>query len=552
MIGIGSNRTNSSNVTTAPEFPGKVNPVASRAWPPLVYWMIPFGVALIGLFPRLWQMIVPPAPGSTYMGQPYLPMDFLVYEAFIRQVASNGNFFLWNPFTTEPQSARFILPFHWILGQLSALFQLSPSVTLEVARIALVFVFFGVLWWFLRPILTDDRDRRWAAILLGFAGGFESWIQALVPSTVNFLDQTNRFAKDTWTAYGWNFLASSFNPLWLAGIILALVVLRYAMAENALATARDRMIAGAAFFVLYWVHPYSAVGTLGIIGMRPCVEWFVNRRLDFSALRHIVLTFILPLAAIAAIAHWQTQDPVYRAASGGFFGSEDVSVFWYPLTLGAVGFMALCGSRDWASERHPWRLPILAWVIAIVFLHSSPLFNGYHFVYLLPIPLCIVAAASVRKFFESSRRWARIALALALFGAPFFIVIVSLKTAEEHSTTSADAMRLVATLGKLPDGNAMVPPPIGNIVPARTGHRVWLGHWFLTPNKRQREAIYHAIVNDPAGFPELEKLLQQNQIRYFVVPSIRAKACSQRLGTHVESVTHQGLWTLLTLRWPAT
>jgi hypothetical protein len=104
---------------------------------------------------------------------------------------------------------------------------------------------------------------------------------------------------------------------------------------------------------------------------------------------------------------------------------------------------------------------------------------------------------------------------------------------------------------KLPAGNALVPPPIGNILPARSGHRVWIGHWFLTPEFEERYRAYETMIRDPQGFPGLENLLRENQIRYFVVPTDRAREFVQRLGANVENAVPQGHWTLLTLRGSA-
>jgi hypothetical protein len=508
--------------------------------------LIPVGVALLGWLPRLWLKIVQPPEGAEFFGNAHLPMDFLAYEAFIRQASIGGSFLLSNPFTTEPQSARFILVFHWLLGQFAAITNLSPNAVLEIARIGLVFVFFGVLWWFLGPILRDPRDRRCAALLVGFSGGFESWIHELFPSISQRVEGANNFALSTYVAFGWNFLGSSFNPLWLAGLIVSLVVLRYFFAENALSTLREKWIAGGAFFFLYWIHPYSALGTLAIIGMCVCAEWFISRRLNVPSLVKVVSTLVLPISAIAVLVFWQIGDPVYRASTGGFFGGSDLSIFWYPLTFGAVGLMALMGVRTWANERHPYLLPIVAWVIIIVFLHSSPLINGYHFVYLLPLPLCILAARPVRAVFDRSGKRA-IALALALFAAPVFILMGMLKASEQYSVPR-DTMRVVSTLEKLPTGNVMSHMQIGNIIPSRTQHRVWLGHWFLTPGYAYRAEEYTAMTEQPERFQDLLKVLGENQIRYLVVPTDSAKPLLERLGFRVETVVPQGQWTLLTLQ----
>jgi hypothetical protein len=188
-------------------------------------------------------------------------------------------------------------------------------------------------------------------------------------------------------------------------------------------------------------------------------------------------------------------------------------------------------------------------VLAIVFLHTSPLINGYHFVYLLSMPLCVVAAGSVRKVFDGSRRWAKIALALSLFGAPLFIALGSLRAAEQN-VASTDSMQIVRALGNLPQGNVVAPYPMGNIIPARSGHRVWSGHWFLTPDFRKKEADYQTLTGEPGRFPELAKLLQQNQIQYLVVPTDNAQYLAKSLGGRLQNASSHGRWTLLTLNWP--
>jgi hypothetical protein len=533
-------------VTTTPEPINKVSAPSQITWPSFVYWLIPAGVALLGWLPKLWQIIVPPPKGSEYLGIAHLPMDFLVYEAFVRQAATNGSILLSNPFTTEPQSPRFILLFHWLLGQFSAITHLSPNAVLEIARIGLVFVFFGVLWWFLAPVLKDPRDRRCAALLIGFAGGFESWIHQLYPSISERIEGANRFAQETWVAFGWNFFGSSLNPLWLAGIIGSLIVLRYSLAENGLASWGEKWIVGVTIFLLYWIHPYSALGTLAIVGMRFCVEWFVRGQLNVSALIKPISTFILPLAAIAVLVSWQLRDPIYRASTGGFYGDHDLSIFWYPITLGAVGLMALCGARAWANQRHPYLPSVAAWIIAIVFLHSSPLINGYHFVYLLPIPLCILAAGPVRAVFKHSGMPA-IVLALALFAAPAFTLLGLFKEAENVSFPT-DTTRVIAALDNLPAGNVMSHPQLGNIIPARTDHRVWVGHWFLTPAFYRRFDDYRAMTTEPERLPQLLKELNENQIRYLIVPTENAKPLQQRLGARVENLSPQGAWLLFTLQ----
>ena len=90
--------------------------------------------------------------------------------------------------------------------------------------IALIFLFFGVLWWFLGPVFADRRDRLWACALVGLSGGIEGLLK---PLTHLLPDGLNRsFTEGVWHMNGWNTFQALFNPLWIAGLILLLVVLK--------------------------------------------------------------------------------------------------------------------------------------------------------------------------------------------------------------------------------------------------------------------------------------------------------------------------------------
>jgi hypothetical protein len=525
-------------------------PIQGAARPPATYWLIPLFVALLGSMPWLWLKVVEPPPGMVFMTAAYIPADFLAYHAFIREASQNHSLLLADPFTTDPQSPRFILVFHWLTGLAAAVTRLPPDIMMELARVALVFGFFATWWWFLRPILPDARDRLWAAALAGFSGGFESWVHVVLPGFAHHGADGGKFAADSWMAFGWNFFSSCFNPLWVAGMILVLIVLRAFIAPAAMLNWRGRTGTAAAFFLLFWVHPYSAVGLLAILGMRPVVELLRGAPLEWRKHALVVATLLPALAVIAIIVRWQMQEPIYRIASGGFFGPDSLSVFWYPITLGAVLWFAVAGARQWAREKHPARFEILAWVLAAVLLHTSPLINGFHFVYFLPLPLCIVAAPAVRRLFAPAAgpRWRALAAGGALFAAAPFTTLTAMRTAEHEDYQTVDTMRVIHLLAAQPPGNALVPPPVGNALPSVSGHRVWFGHWFLTPNYTAKIAAYRALASDPRRFPELDTLLTAQRIRYFVVPTAWAPALRQHFGARIEQDIPLPEWTTLILK----
>jgi len=103
-------------------------------------------------------------------------------------------------------------------------------------------------------------------------------------------------------------------------------------------------------------------------------------------------------------------------------------------------------------------------------------------------------------------------------------------------------------LSELPAGNVITPFELGNLVPAYTDHRVWLGHWFMTPNKLARIHQYDAIVTgDPTALATLTQLVDDHRIQYVVVPTEAADHVAGEFGDRIDSRQTHGTLELLVL-----
>lgn len=518
---------------------------------PAWFWLIPTLVVLLRLLPVFWLKLASPPEGAAFAGVSYIPKDFLAYTAFIRQVPEDGAFFFHNPFTTEPQSPRFLLLFHWVTGVAANVLHISPLNALEYSRVPLTFLFFATLWWFLRPMLPERKDRVMAAVLVAFASGFESWLQVIAPHLPEAFRST--FLQETWALYGWNLFASFFNPLWTAALIAAMLALRPMLVPTE-RSHRDLVLMGISFLLVYAIHPYTAIGILGIAAMLPVVSLLSGASLDWK--RHLQNAMALGAGClvIALLNQWQMADPVYKLSAGNIWGPQNSSVFWYPFTLGVLGWMAVFGIRRWLKLERALCLNLLAWITAIVLLHSSPILNGYKFVFLLPLPLCIFAAPIAREVLgkirgtDAQARWLAVAAGIALFAGVAFQTFQAVQSTLRGNVVSPSLMQVVQTLSTRPAGNAMVPTSLGNVLPAFTHHRVWIGQWFLTPNYGERSQAFEQFTTNPALRQQFRDVVRQQQIRYVVVQASRAGLVSEQLeGAVTERINHGNL-ELLVLR----
>lgn len=502
-------------------------------------------VALLHALPFVRAVGGHPPEGRAYVPVGHVPKDSLAYVALLRQVPDSGRFAFANPFDNAPGSGRVLMPLLWLIGAVAAGLRANPFWALELARVPLLALFFWLLWRLTLRVYSDERERKWAVGLVGFSGGLEflvaPWASHL-PAPVGRV-----FAQELARENGWSTFASLQNPLWIAGLALAVLVLGAIFRPN---TRPRNAVAwlGLGGFALYWVHPYSAIAVVAVALVYPVLGWL----LDDAPVRQTggacVSGAILALVLVAPIVFWQLQDPGYGAATGGVFGQQLLSVFWYPLAFGAVGVLALRAWRNPANFFGGHRLGLLSWVVAVALLQSCPFLNGYHFTFFLHLPLALLAAPEVarldREWTSARQRVWRAGLWALLFLGAAANSLDALADVGERGAVPAGSIALAKRLGTLPPGNVAAPGEVGVLVPAFGPQRSYVGHWFLTPDFRAREEAYWRALDRPQ---ELGSWLSGNDIRYLVLPKERAPAASAALGSRLFGVEPFPPWVLALL-----
>ena len=513
-------------------------------------WTIPIGIAALRSLPWLGTYLVEPGADQTLLHLGFIPKDMLQYLAFARDAGEGQTLFVANPFTTEPQDSRFLLPLFAAVGWLASASGLSETAWLEFTRLPLLLVFFAVLWRLLGDFYPDSQERSLACVLVGLAGGIEVLAKPFAAALPAGLHA--EFEQATWQMSGWSLFAAAANPLWLAGTAAALALLRPLLPPQGTITTKQGLGLAAGWFGLFALHPYSAVAFGAIALALPLVALAARAPIDKERWLRIGLALAAGGAAIAALAMWQRADAVYAESAAGFFGVQQLSPFWYPLVLGGLCVLGLRGARNWASSTHPLRFALLAWLLAAVLLHTSTLFNGYHFASQLHLPLCILAAPAFFEAWREARagRAGAIALCAVTLAAPLLLTIESLALLRTTHAVPVEFPQLIETLRTRPAGNLLAGARLGNTVPAYTHHRVYVGHHFLTPDfaARHREVI--ELTGTPGDPERLLRLVEQHRIRYVVLPSQREAALGALAARAARSDT-VGRYSILELTaWP--
>ena len=523
--------------------------------PPRSFWLIPAAVVLLRGIPFLFTLLAVTPGGAFFPPVGYNPVDSFAYVAFIRQTAETGDWLLSNPYTNLPQSGRFILPLFALLGHLSRWTGADAFWLLELARIPLVFVFFAVLWYFLGPLLTNVRQRFIAAWLVAFSGGIEFL----------FLSNLDRWPPRVRTTLaealsddqGWNTFASMNNPLWIAGLILTLIALRPLLMRAGEQRPRDWIQFALAFLVTYFMHPYSGLVVMSVAVLLPVIRWYLD---DQEGSRKYLIGLCaglgVSLPIIAAISFWQNRDTVFRLAAENVLGNYSLSIFWYPVTLGALGLLAARGWRRWIQNRVPGRMEIGAWTLVVIFMHSSPLLNGFHFVFHLHIPVCMVAATALDEFLlcfrngTARKRVATLFLLVCLFQSPLTVTWRSGKRALSYQVPGP-IMSAISRLAQEPAGLVYTSPHLGTMIPAFTNHRAYVGHWFLTPDFATKQDYFLALADGRISPEWLRDLIINEKIDYVLLPPGMPMPVLNALRTLASEVIETGGAVLLIIHGEA-
>ena len=519
--------------------------------PPWTLWLAPAVAAVLRALPWAASLGGAPTAGGVLPPIGYNPKDWLAYAAFVREAAA-GHWVVANPFTTAPQDGRYLPAFFDVLGAVSRWTGASPFTVLELSRVPLLFLLLGAVWHMTGVVLDQRRERVLACWLVMLAGGLEAVADRLVPYLPGQIQwQVN---QDLWHLQGWNTFAASYNPLWVAALALTLVTLVPLVRRAGPSGAGDAVRLGAGFVALVLVHPYSAVVVLAMAITRPALGWLLEIPGGLAGAGWIAAGLVPGVLVAASLSAWQSGDAVYRASSDSMLGPQALSIFWYPVTLGIVGLFAVRGWRRWIADGETGRLGLGAWTLAVVVLHTSTVLNGYHFVFHLWPPLCLAAAPALARTLDRLRArpfgLARAgALLVLLFQAPLALTAKCIDEVETHRIRQS-GLQALDVLATLPPGNVLAPPDLGNYIPAYTDHRVYAGHWFLTPQFAQRAQEAVNAVGGRTTAEQLAELVDGQHIRYLVTATQVAPALGAALGSRTGRTLPAGEFAVLVLDGP--
>ncbi len=495
---------------------------------PSLVLLLAIAVPSLTLLPS-WQAARSTPAGEVYLGFRFMPVDHFQYASFIRQARDDGRLLMENQFTGEPQRPSYLMPYFWALGLSARLTGASIPAVWECFRVTGGAFLILAFWRFTQRWLDRHRHRLMATALFALGGGvtwlFELLSLAGVPRAGLLTYPSEGFWN--WSAFGTLFVG---HWVWAAAAFLLLA--------DAL-LARPGWRRDAALLVLppavWLIHPYAGMVAWLTIGLVPVIPLLARDPERARVSMRCVMPALLSFLPVGAYLLWARSDEVFRLASQhGFRWTVTYGIWWYPIAYGLLLPLAWRGLR--AGARPPGRTGdlLLAWILAAAALSLDPFFSGVKFQYLLFPPLAAAASrglvftlASPGVFSRALVRPVGAAVLVVTLGlsAPAALATSMLRGPGEDVYAPESVVEACRWLSGQPPGVVLAGYWSSNRIPWLAGHKVYMGHWFLTIHEAGKREKVVRFFDAGVAAAERTAIMEATGARYlFYGPSERRAA----------------------------
>ena len=506
-------------------------PASGGRLPPAAVLVMAAIVPLLALIPTWQGYHFEQPPDRVFLGFRYMPGDHYQYAGFIREGMDGAGPLMPNPFTSDTQSGVFFLPYFWITGVLTRLTGMKMMLVWEALRLVGGVVYLLVFWEFAGRFFDKRGERLFAMTLFSFAGGLD-WIVTLL----RLAGLTAIAPLEYAFSYHWNW--STFGLMQVPHWIWPAMILTLA---SSLTLGKSSWRQTLVFLLVPWVwflHAYSgmvAYLTFGLLPIVPLVTSLAQPSpVPWKRIRsnlQAALPVLLSFAVVAGYLLWARSDAVFRANSErGFTWTNMFPLWWYPLSYGLLLFFAWFGLKQAARDQTLRSDLLLAWLGAAVLLSANTIYAGVKFQYLVFPPLVLLAARGALYLKTQTRFGARAAKSGAVMSAAALLLFLNapVSLVKDYPAARKDAdiygsageMEAMKFLEGQPDGPVLSTYRNGNRIPWLAGKRVFIGHWFMTPDLDTKGRMTMAVFSNEVPIETRKALLLRTGARYvYVSPS---------------------------------
>lgn len=446
-------------------------------------------------------------------------------------------------YTSEDHPGAFLYLFYLLLGHLSALTGLPLILTYHLARLfcglALLMVAYFFIAFFIRR-----RAVRWIAYLLVCFSSGLGWLVLLISPT----PPGGISPIDFWLMDAYTFFTILLVPHFCLGVALLLLVFVFMLDYFHRVRMLPLVMAVGASWLLAVINPYLLLIAGCVLAGYWLLLFCLRRRLPLDEAKGLIALGCSLIPPLSYYYWTMTSDPVMRA-----FSEQDITMSpplsFYILGYGLVFLLAIGGFIHILRQRGERELFLTTWLVVVAIMLYFPFQVQRRSITGLHIPLCILASLGLFKYVLPAVYRSRVSRAIsralsydrrrlrlfilnlivvATFPSNLYLLAsASLAVLQGHPTlfhTEAEneAIDWLAENSQ-PTDTILCSYWVGNYIPARIGHRVFLGHWDETIDYIQKkEAVEAFFQSQTDDFTRLSTLREHGIAYLFYGPQERA------------------------------
>ncbi|MCA1595074.1 MAG: hypothetical protein LC772_01400 [Chloroflexi bacterium] len=492
-------------------------------------WGVALQVALA--VPYLLAVCITP-PGLRFGGLIYNPDDPYVYLSWMRQ-AFDGHYVFRNLFTLEAQTGASFHVLFLLLGVVARLTGVSLVAVYQIARgllgIGLVAVMAAVI-----AQLEPEERRRNRVLVVASLGSGSGWTWFLAGSPLLSKADLYHVSTDVWMTETVPFLSILLNPLFAAALLLLLASFFCMLTAETRASLGWAVAGGVCLLILGNVHSYDILVFHPVWAAYLVILTVMARRVGApwpgwrpgSAWLRYVLAAVVGAPSVLYQAWVFRSDAAFHARA--MVATLSPAPLYYFAGIGLL--LPLACLAAWKKRGSPWVWWLCTWAVLGLGLPYVPLPFQRKLAIGMDLPYLLLAGmevASWADFASRRRQWCGVLAATALIGLLFatngcFLASDVQLLARNQSNVfpplyipAADWKGiewLAAHAGR--EDAVLSLPPVGNIIPAVTGRRVYVGHWGETARFDEKWQQARDFFRGAMPANTASAFLRSNRIRY--------------------------------------
>ena len=438
-------------------------------------------------------------------------------------------------YTSEEHKGSFLYVFYVVLGHVASFLGASAVAVYHGARLVCGFLLLMAEFVFIAYFLACPSARWIAFILVSCSSGL-GWLVLLVTgsSAINGISPLDFWLMDAYT-----FFTILHAPHFCLVLALMLMLLMFTLSFYR--AGRRRLLGLAAFAALgiAVINPFLPLIVGTVLGAYWCV-WAVQcRAIPWREAVGLALLGLLLSPVLIYFYVVVQSDPVLRS-----FAEQNVTLspppYFYLMGYGLVLLFALLGLLRTLRQRHGRAWLLATWVVTMAVAVYLPINLQRRMITGLQVPLGILATIGLLRYVLPAIRRSRLAgwlnqhwgyprLRLRTLALNLIIMLtlpsniylwVSATAAASYGHPSlfykTSEVAAIDWLGEhsSPTDTVLSSYPTGNYIPARIGHRVFLGHWAETIDFDAKQKAVNRFFAAATSDGERRDLLRRYSLAY--------------------------------------